>query len=96
MQHFRFEIIGGTAFDGRTTSASEATPDDVRREARRRLKAAGYDVMRAREMGTGIRMPKAMTYLHMQIEFVAASLSTLPVIPANFRSDIYWPRNPSP
>ena len=60
-------------------------------EAERRLRAAGYERLRARALATGVEMPKEMKYLHMQIDFVAKTLSSLDVVPDDFRADRYWP-----
>ncbi|MCJ8520744.1 hypothetical protein ABID21_003966 [Pseudorhizobium tarimense] len=64
---------------------------DVRREADRRLKRLDYDRWRTRELATGIRMPRELRYLAMQIEFVAERLTALKEIPADYRADAYWP-----
>lgn len=64
---------------------------DVEREAARRLARLGYDRWRNRQQGTGIPMPRTVHYSAIQIEFVASTLSALAPIPADFRSDIYWP-----
>ncbi len=69
-------------------------PDDVHREARRRLATIGYETARTRELATGVEMPKAMRYLRMQIDFVAQSLASLATIPDDFHSDKYWPAWP--
>ncbi|AJC81292.1 hypothetical protein IE4803_CH04153 [Rhizobium etli bv. phaseoli str. IE4803] len=65
--------------------------DDVRREAVRRLNDSGYHPSRIREFVTGAPMPAALQYLSMQIDFAAEALSRLDPIPADFRSDGYWP-----
>ncbi|WP_226951448.1 hypothetical protein [Rhizobium terrae] len=65
--------------------------DDVLREAERRLKAAGYETWRNRHMLTGIPIPREISYLAMQIGYVADALGRLAVIPPDFDSDIYWP-----
>lgn len=64
---------------------------DVEREAARRLAALGYERWRNRQRATGIPMPRTVHYGAMQIEFVASTLMALAPIPADFRSDIYWP-----
>lgn len=66
-------------------------PADVEREAERRLRSLGYDRWRSRQMATGVPMPRDIHYRALQIEFVAKTLRKLPVIPPDFRSDIYWP-----
>lgn len=65
--------------------------EDVRREADRRLRRIGYDRWRSRQIATGAPMPREIRYQAMQIEFVAERLSTLPMIPTDYHSDIYWP-----
>ncbi len=67
------------------------TVDDVRREAARRLSRSGYDRLRSKELATGAPMPATLKYLRMQIDFAAEALSQLAPIPADFRSDDYWP-----
>jgi hypothetical protein len=64
---------------------------DVRREAERRLRTAGYEALRNREIATGIPMSRDMSHLCMQIRYVAEALGKLTSIPQDFRSDIYWP-----
>lgn len=65
--------------------------EDIRREAARRLSASGYH--RSRVMETvGVPMPSALQYLAMQIDFAADAIGRLNPIPADFRSDLYWPK----
>ncbi|CAD7046747.1 hypothetical protein REJC140_04131 [Pseudorhizobium endolithicum] len=68
-----------------------ARADEVRREADRRLRALDYERLSNRERMTGVPVPREIRYLAMQINFVADTLSALGVIPADFRSDRYWP-----
>jgi NAD(P)H-hydrate repair Nnr-like enzyme with NAD(P)H-hydrate epimerase domain len=71
--------------------AAKPGPSDVMAEAARRIEASGYEDWRVREFVTGASMPSALKYLRMQIEFVAEALLRLDPIPADFRSDTYWP-----
>jgi hypothetical protein len=64
---------------------------DVKSEADRRLRESGWQDGRVKELLTGAAMPAALRYLKMQIDFVAETLSRLERIPADFRSDTYWP-----
>lgn len=65
--------------------------EDVRREAERRLGASGYRRSRVMEFAVGVPMPSSLRYLAMQIEFAAEAICRLDRIPADFRSDLYWP-----
>lgn len=65
--------------------------DDVRKEAARRIEGSGYHLSRIREFATGAPMPATLRYLRMQIDFAAEALARLDPIPADFRSDSYWP-----
>jgi hypothetical protein len=65
--------------------------DDVMREAQRRVIATGFETWRNREMLTGIPVPRDVSYRAMQIRFAAEAIGGLARIPADFRSDIYWP-----
>ncbi len=67
------------------------TAEDVRREAARRIKAAGFDEAAVREFMTGHPMPDALKYFKLKVEFAGAALSRLKPVPADFRSDRYWP-----
>lgn len=67
------------------------TAQDVAEEAARRMKAIGYDRWRSRELLTGIAVPRDVRYLALQIGYVADAIVRLGNIPADFRSDIYWP-----
>jgi NAD(P)H-hydrate repair Nnr-like enzyme with NAD(P)H-hydrate epimerase domain len=71
--------------------AAKPGPSDVMAEAARRIETSGYEDWRVREFVTGASMPSALKYLRMQIEFVAEALLRLDRIPADFRSDTYWP-----
>jgi hypothetical protein len=66
--------------------------DDVAREATRRLGESGYHLSRLKEFAIGVAIPLELRYLKIQIDFAAAALSRLDPIPADFRSDGYWPR----
>lgn len=65
--------------------------NDVLREAERRIRATGYETWRNRETLTGVPVPRDLSYLAMQIRFAAEAIGKLTDIPADFRSDIYWP-----
>lgn len=65
--------------------------NEVRREADRRLRKLDYERLLNRERATGTPVPRDVRYLAMQIDFVADALSALADIPADFRSDRYWP-----
>jgi len=91
-----FRVIEG----GRSSSATlqetvgeTGTPcrDDVLAEAERRIRATGYETWRNRQTLTGIPVPRDISYRAMQIRFAAEAIGGLTDIPADFRSDIYWP-----
>jgi hypothetical protein len=65
--------------------------DDVLREAERRIKASGYETWHNRETLTGMPVPREIRYLALQIGYVAEAIGRLADIPADFRSDSYWP-----
>jgi hypothetical protein len=44
------------------------------------------------EYAAGVPMPSSLRYLAMQIEFAAEALCRLDRIPADFHSDLYWPK----
>ncbi|EJZ21180.1 hypothetical protein NE852_19855 [Rhizobium sp. Pop5] len=67
------------------------SPEDVQREAARRLSESGCHLSRVREFATGVPMPAALKYMSLQIDFVAEALLRLDPIPLDFRSDAYWP-----
>lgn len=87
----RFMIVGGTDMDLQDRAPAIPTPEDVQREARRRLATAQIETARVRALATGRDMPKAAHYLVMQIEFAARALSALRPIPDDFSDDAYWP-----
>ncbi|RUM25030.1 hypothetical protein EFQ99_15370 [Rhizobium vallis] len=94
-----FKVIEGgrgqaVLADERPEAGRGPSPDDVRREAARRLSESGYHLSRVREFATGAPMPGALRYLSLQINFVAEALSRLDPIPVDFRSDAYWPAPP--
>lgn len=66
--------------------------EDVEAEARRRLKAIKLDEWRTREFITGRPMPEDVRHLAMQVDFAAKAIARLSPIPADFDSDVYWPR----
>ena len=76
-----------TAMDGNFTPSR----DDLRLEAERRIKATGYETWRNRESLTGIPVPRDISYLAMQIRYTAEAIGRRADVPADFRSDIYWP-----
>ena len=87
-------VIEGGWRDAEAVDLVETLPtmaSEVRREADRRLHALGYQRLLNREMVTGIPIAREVRYLAMQIDFVAGALSALTDIPADFRSDRYWP-----
>lgn len=63
----------------------------VRAEASRRLRESGCERARLRALLGGQPMPPSIRYLQLQIAFAADALTTLSVIPADFRHDRYWP-----
>ena len=84
-------LMGSRSRHGEAFDNALPGPEDVRREAQSRLKAAGYDAWRNRHILTGIAIPRDIGYLAMQIGYVSEALAKLADIPADFRSDIYWP-----
>ena len=89
-------IQGGLSMDAgagaRQDENSQPGKDDVAREAARRLAESGYHLSRLKEFATRAPMPAGLKYLKIQIDFAGAALSRLDPIPADFRSDGYWPR----
>ncbi|EUB95983.1 hypothetical protein PMI07_002471 [Rhizobium sp. CF080] len=65
--------------------------DDVLREAERRIRSTGYETWRNRETLTGMPVPREIRYRAMQIGYAAEAMGRLADIPADFRSDFYWP-----
>lgn len=94
----RFSVIqggrGSEAQDHTTEGQGNSLPtaQDVRGEAERRLRQAGWDRWQARSAATGCAMPRDLHYMAIQIGYVAEALSRLATIPDDFRSDSYWPR----
>lgn len=74
-----------------TGRADMPTPEDVRKEAERRIHASGYDDWRIRELATGAPMPIEIRYLRMQIEYAAQAIARFIKIPTDYASDGYWP-----
>lgn len=91
MKTLPFRIVGGTDGDA---AYPQPTPDDIKREAMRRLDASGYQQQRVRALATGTDLPPSIRHLALQIEFVAETLSRRAAIPEDFRSDDYWPALP--
>lgn len=86
-------IRGGLAEqDASAATAGEPRPEDVASEARRRVRAAGFDSHHARYLATGVPVPATVRYLVLQINYAAEALAGLKPIPTDFRADIYWPR----
>jgi hypothetical protein len=77
--------------EGGRHASGVPTPEDVRREAARRIKAAGFDEAAVREFMTGRAMPDWLKYFKLKVEFAGDALARLSPIPADFRSDRYWP-----
>ena len=85
-----FRVIEG-GLGGATIVKGPADADDVRREAARRLKMAGYDEGQTRSFVTGRPLPDGLRYLKLQMDFAAAALLKMSPIPADFRDRKYWP-----
>jgi hypothetical protein len=85
-----FRVIEG-GLGGATIVKGPADAEDVRREAARRLRVAGYDDAATRSFVTGRPLPDGLKYLKLQMEFSAAALAKLSPVPADFRDDRYWP-----
>ena len=93
----RFAVIDGSRErTGQGQQSSMRAPsidvEDVEAEARRRLKAIRLDQWRTREYLTGTPMPDDVRQLALQIDYAAKAISRLSPIPADFDSDVYWPR----
>jgi len=87
-----FRVIeGGLGKPYPEEDGATPTQRDVEREAERRLNALGYPKWRNRRALTNMPIPREIEYPAMQIRYVAEVLSGLVDIPADFRSDIYWP-----
>jgi hypothetical protein len=69
-----------------------ASVADVEAEARRRLRSVKLNEWRTREFVTGQPVPDQIRHFALQVEFAAQAISHLSPIPADFDSDIYWPR----
>lgn len=87
-----FMVIRGGLAEQDAAAVGEPRPEDVASEARRRVKAAGFDSLHTRYLATGVPVPAAVRYLVLQINYAAEALAGLKPIPADFRSDAYWPR----
>ncbi|CAN7185921.1 hypothetical protein LJR030_000382 [Rhizobium sp. LjRoot30] len=85
-------VIRGGLAEQDAAAVGEPRPEDVASEARRRVKAAGFDNLHTRYLATGVPVPAAVRYLVLQINYTAEALAGLNPIPADFRSDAYWPR----
>ncbi|RYE84863.1 MAG: hypothetical protein EOP19_10615 [Hyphomicrobiales bacterium] len=85
-----FRVIEG-GLGGATIVRGPTEADEVRREAARRLKAAGYDDAVAHSFATGHSVPDGLTYLHLQMAYAAAALMRRSPIPMDYRADKYWP-----
>lgn len=66
--------------------------EDVEAEARRRLRSVRLNEWRTREFITGQPMPEEVRHFALQVDFAANAISRLSPIPADFDSDVYWPR----
>lgn len=92
-----FKVIEGGLSAGLSPAAEAAVDDvspnreDVLREAERRIRQTGYQTWHNRERLTGIPVPTEIRYLAMQIRYAAEAIGRLADIPADFRSDSYWP-----
>jgi len=87
-------VIEGGRATASDTAAAAAGVAEIRAEAVRRLRESGCEAQRLRAMMTGRPVPPAVRYLQLQIEYAAAALSSLATLPADFRSDRYWPQPP--
>jgi hypothetical protein len=85
-----FRVIDG-GLGGATIVKGPADAEDVRREAARRLKLAGYDEAQTRSFVTGRPLPEGLKYLKLQMDFAAAALLKRTSVPADFRDQKYWP-----
>ena len=85
-----FRVIEG-GLGGATIVKGPADAEDVRREAARRLKVAGYDDAQTRSFVAGRPVPAGLKYLKLQMDFAAAALVRMSPVPADFREDRYWP-----
>jgi hypothetical protein len=66
--------------------------EDVEAEANRRLRSVKLNEWRTREFITGQSMPAHIRHFALQVGFAAEAISRLSPIPADFDSDVYWPR----
>lgn len=88
-----FRVIEG-GLGGASIVRGPADAEDVRREAARRLKAAGYDEAQTRSFATGRPVPEGLKYFKLQIDYATAALQRHSPVPANYRDDKYWPASP--
>lgn len=85
-----FRVIEG-GLGGATIVRGPTEANEVRQEAARRLKAAGYDEAIARGFANGRGVSEGLKYLHLQMTYAASALMRRSHIPVDFRDDKYWP-----
>ena len=89
-------IEGGKTWSGAGQHAlanrAAARVEDVRAEARRRLKSLNLDEWRMREFVTGHPIPDHIQHTAMQIEFACQAIERLMPVPEDYADDVYWPR----
>jgi hypothetical protein len=83
--------MGLVVIEGGRRTGGVPIVQDVRREAARRIKAAGYDQAAVQAFMSGRAVPDWLKYFKLQVEFAGDALARLSPIPADFRSDRYWP-----
>jgi hypothetical protein len=85
-----FRVIEG-GLGGATIVRGPTEAEEVRHEAARRLRAAGYDDAVVRGFANGRGVPESLKYLHLQMNYAASALMRRAHIPIDFRDDKYWP-----
>lgn len=84
-----FRVVdGGREMSGAITTDVKLM---VQREGNRRLAEAGVNNYVARELATGKPLPDAIKAFKLQIAFAVEALSHLSPLPADYRTDGYWP-----
>tara|TARA_R110002020_G_scaffold28563_5_gene90898 strand:- start:6452 stop:6751 length:300 start_codon:yes stop_codon:yes gene_type:complete len=94
----RFAVIEGSrewtepSWSPQQPAPAAILVEDVEAEARRRLRAIRLNEWRTREFITGQPMPDDIRHYALQVEYAATAIARLSPIPADFDSDVYWPR----
>ena len=94
----RFAVIEGSrewtepGMSRQQMAPAVVSVEDVEAEARRRLRTIKLNEWRTREFITGQPMPDDVRHYALQVDYAATAIARLSPIPADFDSDVYWPR----